>query len=103
MGIAAVERALKTVKARFRPWLEPLLRQHLSQPWKVFPLKREFRLPWREAGAPNHHDDKVDSDQWVVNKELSLPSSLESGGVKAAPAKPSAFRIWIRGLGINTA
>ena len=31
--------------------------------------KREFKLPWREAGPPNHHDDKVDS---VVNKELSL-------------------------------
>ena len=28
--------------------------------------------PWREAGPPNHHDDKVDSDQQVVNKELSL-------------------------------
>ena len=24
-------------------------------------------LPWREAGPPNHHDAKVDSDQWVVN------------------------------------
>ena len=34
--------------------------------------KREFRLPWRKAGPPNHHDDKVDSDQQVVNKELSL-------------------------------
>ena len=34
--------------------------------------KREFKLPWREAGPPNHHDDKVDSDQWVVDKELSL-------------------------------
>ena len=31
-----------------------------------------FKLPWREAGPPNHHDDKVDSDQQVVNKELSL-------------------------------
>jgi len=29
---------------------------------------RGFKLPWREAGPPNHHDDKVDSDQWVVNK-----------------------------------
>jgi len=40
--------------------------------------KREFKLPWREAGPPNHHDDKVDSDQEVVNKELSLsaPPSL---------------------------
>ena len=25
--------------------------------------KREFKLPWREAGPPRHHDDKVDSDQ----------------------------------------
>ena len=24
---------------------------------------RQFKLPWREAGPPNHHDDKVDSDQ----------------------------------------
>ena len=24
---------------------------------------REFKLPWREAGPPNHHDDKVDLDQ----------------------------------------
>ena len=26
-------------------------------------LKREFRLPWREAVQHTHHDDKVDSDQ----------------------------------------
>ena len=25
--------------------------------------KREFKLPWREAGPPNHHDDKKDSGQ----------------------------------------
>jgi len=25
--------------------------------------KREFKLPWREAGPLNHHDDIVDSDQ----------------------------------------
>jgi len=24
--------------------------------------KREFKLPWREAGPPNHHKDEVDSD-----------------------------------------
>ena len=35
-------------------------------------LTREFKLPWREAGPPYRHDDKVDSDQQVVNKELSL-------------------------------
>ena len=27
------------------------------------PGKREFKVPWREADPPNHHDDKVDSDQ----------------------------------------
>ena len=27
------------------------------------PWKREFKLPWREAGPPNHHDDNVDSGQ----------------------------------------
>ena len=25
--------------------------------------KREFQLPWREAGPPNHLDDETDSDQ----------------------------------------
>ena len=25
--------------------------------------KREFKLPWREAGPPNHLNDKVNSDQ----------------------------------------
>ena len=38
--------------------------------------KREFNLPSREAGPPDHHDDRVDSDQLVVNKELSLRLSL---------------------------
>jgi len=42
--------------------------------------KREFKLPWREAGPPNHHDDKVDSDQEVVNKELSLRSRVRGFG-----------------------
>ena len=34
--------------------------------------KRDFELPWREAGPPKHLDDKVDSDQQVVNTELPL-------------------------------
>ena len=34
--------------------------------------KRQFKLPWREAGPPDHYDDKVDSDQKVVNKALYL-------------------------------
>ena len=27
------------------------------------PWKREFTIPWREAGPPNHLNDKLDSDQ----------------------------------------
>ena len=34
--------------------------------------KRLFKLPWREAGPPNHLDDEVDWDHWIVNKELPL-------------------------------
>ena len=34
--------------------------------------KREFKFPWREAGPPNQHNDKVDSNQYVANKEVSL-------------------------------
>ena len=30
--------------------------------------KREFELPWREAGPPDHHGDEVDSDQKVFNR-----------------------------------
>ena len=33
--------------------------------------KRESKLQWREAGPPNHLDE-VDSDQWIINKGLSL-------------------------------
>ena len=44
--------------------------------------KREFNLPWREAGQPDHHDDKVDSDQWAVNKELSLSAAAEDHRVR---------------------
>ena len=42
--------------------------------------KRELKLPWLEAGPPNRHDDKVDSDQWVVNKELSLSGVCTDAG-----------------------
>ena len=45
--------------------------------------EREFKLSWREAGSPNHLDDKVDSDQYVVNKELSLSPSAR--GVTRLP------------------
>ena len=45
------------------------LRTTTSQKCVVVPRRA------REAGPPNHHDDKVDSDQQVVNKELSLSVS----------------------------
>jgi len=34
--------------------------------------QREFKLPWCQAGPPNHHDDKVVSDQEVVNNCWTL-------------------------------
>ena len=30
----------------------------------------QAKHPWRETGPPHHHDDKVDSDQEVVNNSL---------------------------------
>ena len=30
--------------------------------------KRMFKLTWREAGPPTHHDAQVDSDQEVVDE-----------------------------------
>ena len=38
--------------------------------------KREFKLPWRAAGPPNHLNATVDFDQSDVNKELSLSLAL---------------------------
>ena len=43
-----------------------------------------WKVPRRKAGPPNHHDDIVDSDQQVVDKERSL--SLESG--RRSPSVP---------------
>ena len=48
--------------------------------------KRKLKLPWRKAGSFDHHDDIVDSDQWVVNEELSL-SPAERGGGRAGYEK----------------
>jgi len=38
---------------------------------RLFGRKRELKLPWREAGPPNHHDDKVD-----LTRRLSVKNSL---------------------------
>ena len=40
---------------------------------------RKCKHPWREAGLANHHDDKVDSDQKVVNEGLSLLQGVGGG------------------------
>ena len=40
------------------PKFEPEIDTDVPPCWK-----REFKLPWREAGPPNHHDAKVESDQ----------------------------------------
>ena len=34
-----------------------------ARPLRKVTWKREFKLPWRKAGPPNHPDDDVDSDQ----------------------------------------
>ena len=31
--------------------------------------KKKIKLPWREACPPNHHDDRVDSDQEVIRQK----------------------------------
>ena len=46
--------------------------------------QRDFKLPWREAGPPTHHDDDVDSDKQFVNKELfSAPADGPADGIDA--------------------
>ena len=46
-----------------------------------------FKLPCREVGPPTPHDDEKDSDQQVVNKELSLPG-LISNVFEFVPVNP---------------
>ena len=52
------------------------------------PEKKEFRLTWHEAGPPNYLDDKVDSDQKVVNKERSLCLGRIYRGQHVLPPRP---------------
>ena len=65
---------LRIIKKKKKIWgvlsagvgVAPLLRNlrtHLPEGSCKATWKRELKLPWREAGPPNHHDDKVDSDQ----------------------------------------
>ena len=61
---------------RFIPIVPTLHGISLSRWSHVLPReatwKRGFKLPWREAGPPYHHDDEVDSDQQVVNKKFTF-------------------------------
>jgi len=58
-----------------RPGLDPFLRK-LSEGRCKATWKTKFKLPRRDAGPLHHHDDKVDLDQQVVNKELPLSYPL---------------------------
>ena len=58
--------------------------------------KREFKLPWREAGPPNHLDDKVDSDQKVAIKEVcfcAVAGGVCSGAVQRDGAVDQGHRL----------
>ena len=55
-------------------------RRRRSRPWE-----REFKLPWREAGPPNHHDDKVDSDLHDFELELLLEREVGHGVARVLP------------------
>ena len=68
--------------------------------------KREFKISWREAGPPNHHDDKVDSDRWVVNKDFSLSSTWcfvfevwGAGAGRRIGVSCLGVRVWVSGFG----
>jgi hypothetical protein len=59
----------------------------------ALPRKVGLRLPGKEnsnsfgARTPSHLDDEVDSDQLIVNKELSLcPHDAQSGHMTAKVA-----------------
>ena len=46
-------------------------------------MNREFNLPWREAGPPNHLDDSVDPDQLSIKNSLSAVWVEESAVLAA--------------------
>jgi len=69
---------------RWRCSMQPTSLTRCKATWK-----RGFELPWREAGPPNLLDEKVDSDQQVVNKELSIsPPAGGRGHSRTLGARP---------------
>ena len=51
--------------------------------------KGNSNLPWRKAGQPSHLVDVVDSDQFVVNEELSLSLSVKRACANIQFREPS--------------
>ena len=47
--------------------------------------KGNSKLTWRKAGQPSHLVDVVDSDQYVVNKELSFSGVAGARGAGRMP------------------
>ena len=69
--------------------LVPALESQCKAAWKS-----EFKLPWCETGPPNHLNDKVASDQYVVKKEVSLSgTSGADTGSSTFGNGPSTFAI----------
>ena len=55
----------------------------------------ESKLPSRQAGPPDHHDDKVDSDQQDVIKELSRSTGyMENFGTGTGPYSSTWTENW---------
>ena len=57
------------------------------------PAEREFKLPWREAGPPNHHDDQVDSDQ---KGHRGFPTEKGLGSARPPSPRPSSRATCLR-------
>ena len=67
-SLPRLQGALKS-RARIAPQGSPLV-------FRRVPLDRPpplpHQLPWREAGPPDHHDDKVDSDSPLVLRRVAF-------------------------------
>ena len=54
------------------------------------PEKRQFKLPWREAGPPNHHDDKVEGKGPRVSASSQRRSSFDAAGSRISTYRERA-------------
>jgi len=61
------------------------------------------KLPWREAGPPNHHDDKVDSDQYLAAELVELARGVGGGRrERGRRAKQVRQQVLLRPLLVQT-